>query len=167
MTTPVRFARALLLAGISLLCPSDAAEPAAHIFLLSVDGLHAQDVARYVKEYPASTLAKLVSQGVNYTRAACAEPADSFPGMLAIATGGSPASTGVYFDATYDRSLYPPGVTSGPTGTAVIYNETVDLDPNALDGGGGLDVTKLPLDPARGNAPVFPHNYLRVNTVFE
>jgi len=87
--------------------------------------------------------------------------------MLAIATGGSPASTGVYFDVSYDRSLYPPGVTSGPTGTAVIYDETVDIDPNASDGGGGLSESELPLDPARGNAPVYPHNYVRVNTIFE
>jgi hypothetical protein len=87
--------------------------------------------------------------------------------MLAIATGGSPASTGVYFDVSYDRTLYPPGVTNGPPGTSVIFNETVDLDPNAADGGGGLDATRLPLDPSRGFAPVYPHNYLRVNTIFE
>jgi hypothetical protein len=144
-----------------------AAEPPARILLISIDGLHAQDVARYIKVNPGSMLARLVAQGVNYTRAFCAEPADSFPGMLAIATGGSPATTGVYFDVTYDRSLYPPGVTSGPTGSPVIYDETVDIDPNVPDGGGGIDPERLPLDPARGNAPVYPHNYLRVNTIFE
>src|ERR1051326_3152747 len=128
MIFSVRLARTLLHAALPPFFHIAAAEPRAHILLLSVDGLHAQDVARYVKSNPDSTFAKLVSEGVNYTRAACAEPADSFPGMLAIATGGSPASTGVYFDVTYDRSLYPPGVTSGAPGTAVIYDETVDFD---------------------------------------
>src|SRR5436190_16556882 len=127
-----------VVATISNLQTLLAAEPSARILLISIDGLHAQDVTRYIKVNPGSMLARLVAQGVNYTRASCAEPADSFPGMLAIATGGSPATTGVYFDVTYDRSLYPPGVTSGPTGTPVIYDETVDIDPNVLDGGGGL-----------------------------
>jgi len=87
--------------------------------------------------------------------------------MMAIATGGSPISTGVYYDVNYDRSLWPPGVTSGPTGTAVVYNETTDFNPFALDGGGGLDPNKLPRDPAKGGALVYPHNYLRVNTIFD
>jgi hypothetical protein len=137
------------------------------VLLLSIDGMHALDVARYVKYNTASNLGLLLQRGVNYTTASCAKPADSFPGMLAIATGGSPISTGVYFDLSYDRSLWPPGVTSGPTGTVVAFNETVDFDPNALDGGGGLNPDLLPRDPARGGAVVYPHDYLRVNTIFE
>jgi hypothetical protein len=137
------------------------------VLLISVDGMHALDLARYVAQNPNSTFARLLTNGVNYTAASSAKPADSFPGMLAIATGGSPASTGVYFDVSYDRSLYPPGVTNGPPGTPVIFNETVDLDPNAADGGGGLNVNRLPLDPSRGFAPVYPHDYVRVNTIFE
>lgn len=142
-------------------------EASTHILLLSIDGLHAQDVARFVRENPNSNLAALLQNGVNYTRAECSPPADSFPGILAITTGGSPATTGVYYDVSYDRSLYPPGVTDGPAGTPVVYDETIDIDPNAPDGGGGIDETRLPLDPARGNAPVYPHNYVRVNTIFE
>jgi hypothetical protein len=138
-----------------------------HILLLSIDGLHAQDVARFIREHPASNLAALTRSGINYTRAECSPPADSFPGILAITTGGTPAVTGVYYDLSYDRSLYPPGVTDGPTGTPVIYDESIDIDPAAPDGGGGIDETKLPLDPKRGNAPVYPHDYLRVNTIFE
>lgn len=164
--TPFRFAGAAFLAIFCALPWGNAAEPRSRILLLSVDGLHAQDLARYAQENPNSSFAKLIAGGVNYTRAACAEPADSFPGMLAISTGGSPATTGVYFDVTYDRALYPPGVTSGPTGTSVVYDETVDLDPNALDGGGGIDPNRLPVDP-KTLEPVFPHNYLRVNTIFE
>ncbi|HEV8543898.1 MAG TPA: alkaline phosphatase family protein [Verrucomicrobiae bacterium] len=170
MSHRIARARMFLCSALSLFAaayPSFAGEPPARILLISIDGLHAQDVARYVKANSNSALASLTAQGVNYTRAACAEPADSFPGMLAIATGGSPATTGVYFDVSYDHSLYPPGITSGPTGSPVTFDETVDIDPNAPDGGGGIDVFRLPLDPARGNAPVYPHNYLRVNTIFE
>src|SRR6266446_3706187 len=67
------------------------------VLLLSIDGMHALDLARFVKSNPNSTLATLLRNAVNYTTASSAKPADSFPGMLAIATGGSPASTGVYF----------------------------------------------------------------------
>ena len=102
--------------------------PAQRILLLSVDGMHAFDLARYVKQNPGSSFAALVGSGVNYTTASCARPADSFPGMMAIATGGSPVSTGVYFDLSYDRSLWPPTITSGPTGTIVAFNETIDFN---------------------------------------
>ena len=143
------------------------ADPGKRILLLSIDGMHALDVARFVKDNNNSALANLVRHGVNYTTASGAKPADSFPGMLALATGGSPISTGVYFDLSYDRSLWPPGVTSGPTGTVVTFNESIDFNPDALDGGGGLDPNKLPRDPSKGGAVVYPHNYLRVNTIFE
>src|SRR4051812_36127218 len=86
-----------------------------HVLLISLDGIHALDVARFVNQNTNSALGQLLTTGRNYPSASCARPADSFPGMLAIATGGSPAVTGVYYDVSYDRSLYPPGVTSGPT----------------------------------------------------
>ena len=154
----------LLAASIGSL---SALEPPVHVLMLSLDGIHALDVARYVAANPSSSLAYLVSHGVNYTTASSARPADSFPGMLALATGGSPSSTGVYFDLSYDRSLWPPGITSGPTGAVVEFNENVTLDSTRLDGGGGLNPAKLPRDPRRGGAVVYPHDYLRVNTIFE
>src|SRR5262249_39240356 len=40
-------------------------------------------------------------------------------------------------------------------------------DPTKLDGGGGIDPTKLPLDGSKGCTPVYPHTFLRVNTIFE
>src|SRR6267378_3760971 len=154
------------LAQSGLATPTNSA-PAQRILLLSIDGMHAFDLARYIKLNPGSSLAALVGSGVNYTTASGSRPADSFPGMMAIATGGSPVSTGVYFDLSYDRSLWPPTITSGPTGTVVVFNETIDFNPNALDGGGGLYENLMPRDPARGGAIVYPHNYLRVNTIFE
>ena len=83
---------------------------AQRILILSIDGMHAVDLARYVRLNPDSAFAYLVNNGVNYTTASCAKPADSFPGMMAIATGGSPAVTGVYYDISYDRTLWPPTV---------------------------------------------------------
>ena len=52
-------------------------------------------------------------------------------------------------------------------GTEVVYDESIDLKPDAIDGGGGLDEAKLPRDSANGCKPVYPHSFLRVNTVFE
>jgi len=158
----------LFLSTLLINTPASAdANPGQRILLLSIDGMHALDLARFVNSYPDSTLANLMRNAVNYTTASCAKPADSFPGMMAIATGGSPISTGVYFDSSYDRALWPPNTASGPTGTVVIYNETVDFSPNVIDGGGGLNPALLPRDPARDGAVVYPHNYLRVNTIFE
>ncbi len=161
-----RFALSVLVplsVGLAGLCGS----PEAHVLVLSIDGLHAFDLANFVQQHPESGLATLVQHGFTYTAATATAPADSFPCNLAIFTGGSPVSTGVYFDRSYDRTLWPPGMTSGPVGTPVIFDESVDLNFNVLDGGGGLNPDSLPHDPARGGAVVFPHNYLRVNTVFE
>src|SRR5258706_7126985 len=157
--------------SLMLLCAArisaDVTNVTKRVLLLSIDGMHALDLARFVRTNPNSTLSTLLHNAVNYTTASCAKPADSFPGMMAIATGGSPASTGVYYDLSYDRLLWPPGVTSGPTGTTVTYNETIDINPNVIDGGGGINPNLLPRDPAQGGAVVYPHNYLRVNTIFE
>ena len=147
---------------------SRAATPAApRVLVISVDGMHAIDLALFVQAHPDSTMARLVHSGYNYTSAATPRPADSFPGLVAIFTGASPLSSGIYFDRSYDRSLWPPNTFSGPTGTPVIFDESVDLNNLVLDGGGGLNPDALPRDPKRGGALVYPHDYLRVNTVFD
>ena len=84
-----------------------------------------------------------------------------------MTTGGSPNSTGVWYDDSFDRSLSPPGSNCATVGTEVVYDETIDFDLTKLDGGGGIDPAKLPRDPQQGCTPVFPHRYLRVNTIFE
>ncbi|MEI6778426.1 MAG: alkaline phosphatase family protein [Chloroflexales bacterium] len=141
--------------------------PISHVLLISVDGLHALDLARYVRTRPNSTLANLSGIGVTYTQASSTRPSDSFPGLLAMVTGGSPRVTGVYYDDSYDKSLSPPGSDCSTVGTEVLYDETIDKNFGAIDGGGGIDPTTLPRDPSKGCAPVYPHNYLRVNTIFE
>ena len=62
-------------------------EPAKHVLLLSVDGLHQSDLAFYVQHHPGSALAKLVGRGVEFTYARAPVPTDSFPGLIAQATG--------------------------------------------------------------------------------
>ncbi|MCZ4103228.1 alkaline phosphatase family protein [Streptomyces sp. H39-C1] len=138
-----------------------------HVLLISVDGLHAADLRRYVATHPGSALAALSRRGTTYTDARGSEPSDSFPGLLALVTGGTPRSTGVYYDDSYDRRLSPPGSGCATVGTEVVFDESIDRDPDALDGGGGIDPAKLPLDPAKGCTPVYPHQFLRTNTVFE
>lgn len=138
-----------------------------HVLLISVDGFHQVDLARYVATHPRSTLAALSRRGTTFTKASASKPSDSFPGLLALITGGSPRSTGVFYDVSYDRSLSPPGSACKTLGTTVTYDESIDLNSTRSDGGGGLDATMLPLDPAHGCTPVFPHQYLRVNTIFE
>jgi hypothetical protein len=138
-----------------------------HVLLLSVDGMHALDLANYVKAHPASNLAQLGATGLTYGNASGSRPSDSFPGLLAMITGGSPNSTGVFYDNSYDRKLSPPGSQCKTLGTAVIFDQSIDRNSNSLDAGGGIDTTKLPLDPSKSCSLVFPHSYLRVNTIFE
>src|SRR4051812_5551861 len=76
-----------------------------HVLLISVDGLHATDLAWYVRQHPNSALAGLAGHGVDYSNAKTTVPSDSFPGMVGQLTGGNPATTGVYYDATYNHAL--------------------------------------------------------------
>ena len=137
------------------------------VLLISIDGLHAFDLTRYVQTNPTSTLAQLSRTGVTYTNATCSKPSDSFPGLLAMVTGGSPLSTGVFYDLSFDRTLSPPASGCASVGTTVDLTSAIDFDPNALDGGGGIDPNKLPLDPNHGCTPVQPHSYVKVNNIFE
>ena len=136
------------------------------VLLLSLDGLHALDLANYVTAKPNSNLAQLSQHGITYTNARSSLPSNSWPGLLAIVTGGSPISTGVMFENSYDRSLSPPGSKCATIGTTVVYDSSIDNNPNALDAG-GINPEKLPLNPAKNCSPVYPHDYVRVNNMFE
>jgi hypothetical protein len=152
---------------------------AKHVLLISVDGMHAIDLTNYVSTHPDSTLAELTHHGIVYDNNATSTPSDSFPGLAALLTGGSPSTTGFWYDVTYNRRLSPPsqttpyGIVGSPTacpsvqGTQIGFDEEIDRDYTKLNGGGGINPRWLPRDPARGCAPVYPHEYLRVNTVFE
>jgi hypothetical protein len=89
-----------------------------HVLLISVDGLHEVDLAQFIVKNPSSTLAELAESGIEYADAHAPTPTDSFPGLAALVTGGTPKSTGLYYDDSYDRTLFPPSSDcSGKPGT--------------------------------------------------
>ena len=137
------------------------------VLLLSIDGFHAEDLANFVRSHPSSALAQLSSSGITYTEASTAKPSNSFPGLLSLVTGGSPASTGVWYEGAYARTLSPPGSNCKTVGTEVIWSNVLDKNRKLQDAGGGIDPSKLPLDPSKGCVAVYPHSFLRVNTIFE
>ena len=148
-----------------------------HVLLISIDGLHALDLSNFVASHPDSTLADLSRHGVTYTNNVTSSPSDSFPGLASLVTGGSPVTTGLWYDDTYNRALSPPAQTDGlgnpggscpgKIGTNVAWDEAVDVDLTRLDGGGGLNPKFLVRDPNNGCRTILPHQYLRVNTIFE
>jgi hypothetical protein len=151
--------------------PAFGQEPASgkirRVLLISIDGMHALDMANYIKTHPQSALAQLAAAGLNFTAASTTKPSDSFPAMVGIVTGGTPAVTGIYYDDAYNRALSPAGSNCSTVGTVIDLKEGIDINPASQDGGGGIDPNKLPRDPAKNCAPVYPHNLLRVNTIFE
>jgi hypothetical protein len=158
---------------------SDSGPTVKHVLLISVDGLHALDLSNYVNSHHDSTLAALSRTGVTYTNASTSTPSDSFPGLAALVTGGSPITAGLWYDVTYNRALSPPAkttslpITGGPNlcpdiiGSPLAYDESIDINLTKLNGGGGINPDFLPRDPDNGCKPVYPHEYLRVNTIFE
>ena len=156
------------------------------MLLLSVDGLHQQDLAWYVKAYPHSVLAGLDRHGLEYRRAETPFPSDSFPGMVGQVTGGDPRVTGIYYDDTWNHDVFPAGTTScqgAPPGGEAAYTEADDINQNALDAGQGLtglpgsilqmtsnplqviNPAALPVNPKTCEA-ILPNQYLKVNTIF-
>ena len=152
------------------------AAPYERVLLISVDGMHALDFANQIKAHPDGALAGLARSGVSYPNALTTAPSDSFPGMLAQVTGGTPKSTGVFYDDSFDRTYFAPGSNcQGAPGTEVAFAEDVDVDSHRLDGGGTpgkpltqIDPKKLPMALVDGKcSPVYPHAFARVNNVFE
>jgi hypothetical protein len=169
-----------------------------HVLLLSIDGMHAVDFYNCANGIASinngdsycPNLAALGQSGINYVAAASSMPSDSFPGIAALVTGGSPKSTGIYYDVAYDRTLAPPAATTGtglaggtctpfatPPGTTTDFDQGADIDDTKLNGGapgaspteGGIasiDPNHLVRDPAAGCAPVYPWDFVRVNTIF-
>jgi hypothetical protein len=177
---------------------SDGSVNIKHVLLLSIDGMHAVDfyncshgIAGVNDGNPyCPNLAALSQTGINYVSTSSSKPSDSFPGLAALVTGGSPRTTGLYYDVAYDRSLDAPKITTGtgpaggpctpygvPTGTTTDNDQGIDYDDTKLNGGapgaglteGGvasIDPRKLVRDPQDGCAPVYPWNFVRTNTIF-
>ena len=168
------------------------------VLLISIDGMHAVDFANCTSGLAGinggasycPNLAALGETGTTYTDTSTSKPSDSFPGLMALMTGGSPRTVGAFYDVAYDRSLDPPAATTGngvagapdlctpgapPTGTRTEFDEGIDINklvlnggaPAGLDGGiASIDPSKLERDPAHGCAPVYPWNFIRTNTIF-
>ena len=141
-----------------------------HVLLISVDGLHALDIARYIEAHPGSALAELSRHGVTFSNAYTPGNSDSFPGLLALVTGGSPISTGLFYDVSYDRTLFDPtnALCVGTAGNRMVFDESIDLYQANNVSLNVLDPTKLPRRLVRGKCvPLYPHSALETNTIFE
>lgn len=164
-----------------------------HVLLISVDGMHAVDLTKWIQNNPDSNFAKLAGSGIVYPNAFTTAPSDSFPGMIAQATGGTSKTAGLFYDDSYDRTLYPskasytsqgmadPGCTGTP-GTEVTNFENLDRSYDYstglvadVTGGGTLGQVLTQLDPDSMQRRlvdgvckhVYPHQYIRTNTMFE
>jgi hypothetical protein len=165
-----------------------------HVLLLSIDGMHAVDFENCAAAHTCPRLAELAESGVTYTRTSTSKPSDSFPGLMALVTGGTPKTVGAYYDVAYDRVLAPPASDTGNgllhgdchpsqvNGTRTEYEEGVDFHQNFLNGIGpggpystidggplSIDPGKLPRDPfskPTSCAPVYPWNFIRTNTIY-
>jgi hypothetical protein len=161
----------------------DAPRRVEHVLLVSVDGLHAVDLENCIATNLCPSLAKLSNQAVTYPNASTTKPSDSFPGLLAQLTGGTPKSHGVFYDDSYDRTLFAPAghppqpCVTGP-GTETNIAENVDQNLHSIDGGVpaaltglnsaiAIDPNNLPGQLTHGQcSPVWPHNFMRTNTIF-
>src|SRR5258708_4745926 len=138
------------------------------VLVISVDGMHSQDLSKWVQAHPSSTLAALAATGVNYTNAFSTKPSDSIPATIGIFTGGSPAIGGMYYDDAYNRAWYAPTnlACTGAPGAVIDLKQGINAAP--IDGSGGVDPAKMPRQLVNGVcSPVLPHDMMRLNTVFE
>lgn len=195
-------AAALTLASTTQMMAQDTSKAGSgkikHVLLLSIDGMHVVDFYNCSNGLPGvndgspycPNLAALSQTAINYVGTISSRPSDSFPGLAALVTGGTPKSTGIYYDVAYDRSLDPPAVATGtgleagpcvpyaaPIGTTTDNDQGNEYDDTKLNGGapgaaiteGGiasLDPKRLERDPQAGCAPVYPWNFVRTNTIF-
>src|ERR1035437_1226802 len=170
-------------AAVLVACGGSSNTPAAQtpaqvsrVLLISVDGLHQQDVANCIASQNCPNIAALAQTGTTYANAYTPGSSDSFAGLGALLTGGSPKTTGLFYDVSYDRTLHSPNDINctGTQGWNVVFDETVGIDAMNggnrvhLDGGGAFNPQAIPHAKVNGACvPVYPHNYLKTNTLFE
>jgi hypothetical protein len=163
-----------------------------HVLLISIDGMHAVDFENCVKAGTCPNLAELGESGINYTRTSTSRPSDSFPGLMALVTGGTPKTVGAFYDVAWDRVLAPPAMTTGNglaagtctpnqnNGTQTEYEEGDEINQLLLNGGnphgsvidGGVEslnpmaLVRDPFSKPTTCAPVYPWNFIRTNTIY-
>src|SRR5215469_17730694 len=101
-------ALAALMLGTSVQVPAwdDPVDGIQHVLLISIDGMHALDFINCVNGVSTigpycPNLAQLKQHGLNYLEASTSRPSDSFPGLMALVTGGSPRTYGAFYDVAY------------------------------------------------------------------
>src|SRR5271165_2302271 len=104
-----------------------------HVLLISVDGMHAIDLKNWIASHPYSNFARLAAHGVQYPGAYTTGPSDSYPGMLAQVTGGTPKTAGLFYDDSYDRTEYP---------SKAFYTSQGKTDPGCV-GPAGTEITNF------------------------
>ncbi|MEH1907617.1 alkaline phosphatase family protein [Nostoc sp.] len=166
-----------LIPGVQAISIGNTTARFSHVLIISIDGLHNSDLSVSNLQSSLKNIKRLQREGVTYTNAFTSAPSDSFPGELNYITGAKIGRTGVFYDLSYSRALYAPGTTpaqiaagTAKPGTVVEFDETSDASWNngkggTLDGGQGFDKTQLPVD--RNGNPVYPNQYLKVNTIFD
>lgn len=157
-----------------------------HVFLISIDGMHALDFANCTNGLAGvnggapycPNLAALGQTGINYKNTSASKPSDSFPGLTAIVSGGSPALNGALYDVAYDRSLAPPAKTTGNgvaagtctpgvlNGTTTEYEEGISFDQTQLNGRSAQRWWRCKLH-RPGKTPARPHEELRAGLPLE
>ncbi|HEX3539817.1 MAG TPA: alkaline phosphatase family protein [Acidimicrobiales bacterium] len=176
----------LLVTGVAVTAGpvlASASTPAQHVLLISVDGLHASDVTQCIHDHLCPNLTNLTLHGTTYANVQTSQPSDSSPGLMALMTGATPALTGVYYDDSYDRTLYAPAAQTesgtqtctGLPGAETMYAENIDKNaPSVANGGVGtrpilgdtIDPTQLPYGVVNGKCvPIWPNDFLRTNSI--
>jgi hypothetical protein len=116
-------------------------------------------------------MAQLVSHGITYSDANTPQNSDSFPGLLALVTGGSPVTSGLFYDVSYDRTIWAPTnkTCAGPAGNMMVFDESVDVYNSQNVSLNIIDPGKLPRyrDQSGNCIALYPHAALRTNTIFE
>ena len=85
---------------------------------------------------PNSRIAQFVRSSVQFNNSNSSFPTDGTPATLALITGSSPKTHGLWFKNFYERDLYPPGSNcTGPIGASIALDESIDVNATALDGG--------------------------------
>ena len=151
-----------------------AAAPYQHVLLLSLDGLHDADLTDPATNAYLPNVLDIANHGIHYANAYAVKPTDNFPNMVAQVTGAGPKTSGIYYDSTYNRAYFPAATFAGtPPGTSVLWTGDIDKNSDLLSAGGNSDASSinpfvLPQVLVNGTLQrVYPHNDLKVNTVFE
>jgi hypothetical protein len=167
--------------GLASGAPAKGASP--HVLLISIDGFHQSDLTQCEANNECPNLASLAGYGTTYTEANTSEPSDSAPGTMGLLTGADPKLTGVYYDDSYDRTMFPPAAQTstgtqdctGTPGAETMFAENVDTNAPTSSNPNGtrtilgetLDPTQFPYAMQNGKcSPVFPNDFLRTNSVF-